>query len=267
MKITSYIFGISALLYVLLMLILYFGQSFVIFHPVRLPPSYQFQFDTPFDEYMLFTPDGEQLNLLYFRQPRQASKGLVLYYHSNADNLQRWGKYNKTFLQWGYDFIVWDYRGYGKSTGKPTAENLRSDAELVYKFANKRYESKQIIIYGRSLGTGLAAYVAFRHSAKRLILETPYHSFADVANTYAPIFPYSMLLRYEFPVYQYLPQVKCPITIFQGTEDELLPFVSTIKLREVINEKKDEFIIIEGGKHHNLGEYEQYRDHLRRVLQ
>jgi alpha-beta hydrolase superfamily lysophospholipase len=265
MKIIIRIIGILIVFYLLLMAVLYFGQSYVIFHPVQLAKNYQFQFDSSFDEYTLFTPDGEQLNLLYFKSQKQAPKGLVLYYHGNADNLQRWGKYNKIFLQAGYDFMVWDYRSYGKSTGKPTTENLLNDAELVYQFANKKYTSDQIIIYGRSLGTGIAAYVASRHAAARLILETPYYSLENVAKTYAPILPYASLLRFEFPTYRLLPKVKCPVTIFHGTDDELLPLASTIKLRDLLK-KEDEFIIIEGGKHHNLSEYEQYRSHLRTVL-
>lgn len=252
-------------LYLLLMATVYFGQSYVMFHPVELPQNYKFRFDASFDEYTLFTPDGAELNLLYFKCNKQPSKGLVLYYHGNADNLQRWGKYHAIFLAAGYDFMVWDYRGYGKSTGKRTADNMRSDSELVYRFANKRYPSSQIIIYGRSLGTGLASYVAARQEAARLILETPYYSFEDVARTYAPVLPYGWLLRYEFPTYRYLPQVRCPVTIFHGTADELLPFASTIKLRALLKEG-DEFIVIEGGKHHNLGEYEQYRSHLRAIL-
>ncbi|WP_250630240.1 alpha/beta hydrolase [Rhodoflexus caldus] len=265
MKIILRIIGTLVACYLLLMAVVYFGQSYAIFHPVQLAKNYQFRFDAAFDEYTLFTPDGEQLNLLYFKSPQQPSKGLVLYFHGNADNLQRWGKYNKIFLGSGYDFMVWDYRSYGKSTGKPTADNMRSDTDLVYQFANKKYNSSQIIIYGRSLGTGLATYAAARHDVARLILETPYYSLEDVAKTYAPILPYGSLLRYEFPTYRLLPEVKCPVTIFHGTADELLPFVSTVKLQNLLK-KGDEFIVIEGGKHHNLGDYEQYRSHLRAIL-
>lgn len=265
MKIIIRITGILITFYLLLMVVLYLGQPYVIFHPVQLAKDYQFQFENAFDEYTLFTPDNQQLNLLYFKNPQQPSKGLVLYYHGNADNLQRWGKYHQIFLQSGYDFMVWDYRSYGKSTGTPTADNMCSDAVLVYQFANKRYNSKQIIIYGRSLGTGLATYVASRYAAARLILETPYHSLEDVAKTYAPILPYASLLRYEFPTYRLLPEVQYPITIFHGTEDELIPFASTIKLQDLLK-KEDEFVVIEGGKHHNLSEYEQYRSHLRAAL-
>lgn len=114
----------------------------------------------------------------------------MLYFHGNADNLQHWGAYGKTFLRLGYDFMVWDYRGYGKSTGKPTAENMLADADLAYRFASRIIpgRSNHFIIYGRSPGTGLAAYVASRHAAKRLILETPYYSPADVAATYLPMY-------------------------------------------------------------------------------
>ncbi|MCS7019849.1 MAG: alpha/beta fold hydrolase [Cytophagales bacterium] len=256
---------IFAVLYALLCAAAYFGQTYVIFHPVPLPSNHVFRFEAHFDEYTLFTPDGEQLNLLHFKHSQQPSKGVVLYYHGNADNLERWGKYSKTFLSLGYDFIVWDYRGYGKSTGFPTTENMHNDAELVYQFVRKRYKPTQIIIYGRSLGTGLAAYVASRYAAKRLILETPYHSFAEVAHSYVPFLPYSGLLRYEFPTYRYLATVQCPVTIFHGTADELLPFSSTEKLKTVLK-PTDDFIVVQGGKHHDLAEYEQYRSHLRAIL-
>ena len=103
-----YILGIS---------LFYLFQKQLIFRPKKLAKGYTFDFQAQFQEYFFDTPDGEQVNALFFPTSNNSSKGVVLYFHGNADNLKRWAKYYSDFTSRGYDFLVMDYRGYGKSTG------------------------------------------------------------------------------------------------------------------------------------------------------
>lgn len=248
--------------YLLINTLLYFFQEKFIFQPTRLEQDYNYSFEQAFEE--LFLEDKQQslrINALFF-PALDTSKGLILYLHGNADNLQRWGKFAKDFTKHNYDFLGIDYPGYGKSLGSPGEQKCYQSAELAYQWARKKYKKHQIIIYGRSLGTGSAAWLASRHSAKHLVLETPFPSIPQVFSSWAPFF---FPVRHTFPVEQYIKSIPYPITIFHGTADLVVPYKAAIQLKKYL-ENKDKFITIPGGKHKNLNEYEQYTNHLASLL-
>ena len=244
---------------------LYFLQERFIFLDESLPADYQFSFENPFEEISLSRGDA-RLHGLHFKHPTER-KGVILYFHGNAQSLVRWGKVVQYHYALGYDVIVMDYRGYGKSTGKRTQETLLADAEAFYEHASSLYPEEEITVYGRSLGTGLASYVCSNHSPKRLILETPYHDFQSLAQRYYPVFPVGIALRFNFKSFEYVKQVSCPIHIFHGTEDEVVPYSHGYKLYQEIPEGQADMITIPGGAHKNLVEFEQFRKELERVLE
>ena len=118
---------------ILLAVGLFAFQDKLIFRADKLDPSYIFKFDRPFEEYFIPTPDGHSINILWFK-PSGESRGLVLYFHGNANNLQRWGNYAEDMVQLGYEVVMMDYRGYGKSTGTPSEQFLYDDAALLYQW-------------------------------------------------------------------------------------------------------------------------------------
>ena len=107
--------------------------------------------------------------------------------------------------------------------------------------------------------------MASKNNPKQLILETPYYSIADVAKNRFPLFPVKKLLKYKFPTYQYIQTIKCPITIFHGTDDALVPYSSGQKLTQ-FNLNNLDFITIQDGKHNNLIEFETYHDNISKLL-
>ncbi len=259
-----WIFCLGAILgYVMLCLLAYWGQELVVVHPVKLSPGHAFQFRFPFHERMLRTPDGAELNVLWFKAPH--SRGVVVYYHGNADNLVRWGQISNDIVTKGYDFVVWDYRSFGKSTGKVSEAILLQDAQLVYNFAKEHYPETRITVFGRSLGTGPASYIAAHNHPQRLILETPYYNFEDLATHYVPFLPH-LVLRYHFNTNLWLAQVRCPVHIFHGTADGVVPYHSGQKLEKLLK-PGDTFTTIPEGTHHNLGEYFAYQQQLKQILQ
>ena len=140
-KIIIWIVGLVLLTHFSASIALYFFQDNIIFQHKKLTQDYIFKFDPdpkqePFQEYFIQTDDGETLNALLFKT-KLRSKGLILYFHGNADNLQRWGKYSVDFTRLGYDILMMDYRGYGKSTGKPTERDLYKDALTVLRWSDR----------------------------------------------------------------------------------------------------------------------------------
>ncbi|GGI55710.1 alpha/beta hydrolase [Winogradskyella haliclonae] len=243
---------------------LYFFQEKLLFLPTKLSQDYQYQFNYPFEELFFKINNDAVINALHFKAKN--SKGVILYFHGNAGDLSRWGRITEYFTAMDYDVLVMDYRTYGKSVGPLSEAAFYKDAQYCYEYLLKQYPEKDITLYGRSLGTGIASYLATKNNPKQLILETPYYSIENVARSRFPIFPVRHLLKYKFPTFQYLPKVKCPITIIHGTEDTIVPYHSGNKLTELDIENLN-FITVLGGSHNNLVEFDKYHDAMTNVLE
>lgn len=241
-----------------------FLQEKIMFFPSVLEQDYQYQFNHNFEELNLNTEDGAKLNAIHFKVEKP--KGVVLYFHGNAGDLSRWGTIAEFFVEKRYDVLIMDYRTYGKSTGKLSEAVFYSDAQLFYNYLKEHYDEKDITLYGRSLGTGVATYLASKNKPKQLILETPYYSILDVAKDRFPIFPVEKLLKYKFPTHQFIKDVSCLITIFHGTNDQVVPYTSAKKLFEESSKVKTTFITIDGGAHNNLINFEAYHQQIEKVL-
>tara|TARA_B100000809_G_scaffold243810_1_gene269174 strand:- start:6767 stop:7564 length:798 start_codon:yes stop_codon:yes gene_type:complete len=241
----------------------YIFQEKLIFHPERLSDKYKFVFETEFEEKFYKTEDGNILNALLFKA--ENAKGIIYYHHGNADNLESWGLKAIDFIDKGYDVLMYDYRGYGKSTGKIKNEKmLYADATLIYKELTYDYKERDIVVYGSSLGTGIAAYIAHENHPSKLILETPYFNFYNVAKFHYPYLPNSILLNYQFKTAKYLPNVKGKVHLVHGTEDETVPYRSSLLLEELSDNIK--LLTIKNGSHNNLNTFHDYHNWLGEIL-
>jgi uncharacterized protein len=235
-------------IYLVVGIILYFIQDRIIFHPKPLPQNYVFKFDEPFKEINLTVEENSNLNIIQFLTKEKA-KGLVLFFHGNMTNIERYAPLAPYFTKNDYEVWMIDYPGYGKTTGKRTEQRMYSDASRFYQMAQEKFSTKNIIIYGKSLGTGVASYLASVKACKKLILETPYCNMRSMARTYAPLYP-AALIKYSFPINEYLKKVKVPITIFHGTTDEVIPYKQSKKLKQEL--PSIELIAVPGGFHNDL---------------
>ena len=257
-------FQIIAFVYIVIGIALYFLQDKFIFHPKKLPANYQYQFDIPFHQIDLAVTAEKNLSIVQFTVPDSVRKGIVLYFHGNRLNINRYAKYATEFTRNNYEMWMMDYPGYGKSTGKRSEQVLYDDAELLYKMAHSKVPAEQIIIYGKSLGTGIAAQLASKKDCKRLILETPYYSMEALAKHYFFIYPVMPMSKYTFPTYQRFEYINAPITIFHGTRDQVIPY----KQAQWLVEKKPgtELITIEKGRHNNLPDFSLFQHKLDSLL-
>ena len=250
-------------LYLIGAFLFYFFQEKLIFLDEPLSDDFAFHFEKPFTEENISMQDGAVINVLHFKA--QDSKGLILYFHGNAGNLDRWGHVVNPYIDLGYDVVILDYRGYGKSTGKRTEQNLYADAQAIYDYCKTTILEDQIIIFGRSLGTTMAVYLAANNRPHKLILETPFYSLHSLAQKVVPIFPSRILLRFPFRSDKYIQQVNCPVYIFHGTKDEVVPYEESEKLFNLVQSQRY-FYTIEGGTHNNLIEFEEFRTAMEAVL-
>jgi len=240
---------------------LYLFQDKIIFHPEKLLTDYQFKFDQPFLEITITSRLRNKLNVLVFNANISKPKGTILYFHGNADNIQRWGEYAIDLTSLGYTVIMFDYASFGKSTGSISEETLYHDSEDIWEWSKLNFPSINFIIYGRSLGTAMALQLASIHPPKQLILETPFYQLKQ--DRFKFFIPFG--LKYRFPNYEYIQKITCPITIFHGTNDPIIPFEEAIKLKPLLK-PGDKFIIIDKGGHRNLREYRLYHKELANIL-
>lgn len=243
---------------------LYFFQEKLIFHPQRLPADHVFKFDMPFKEINVPINNEKSLSIVQFTVADSLCKGVVLYLHGNTRNIERYASFAKDFTKNNYEVWMMDYPGFGKSTGERTEQGIYDDSEIFYKMATARFVADSIIIYGKSIGTGVASRLASRVDCKRLILETPYYSLDALLRHYAFIYPVSRMAKYHFPTYEYFENVDAPITLIHGTKDQVIPYSQAKRLQKL--KPGVELISIENGKHNNLTEFPLYQQKLDSLL-
>ncbi len=241
--------------YITFCVLFYFFQHFIFFRPEILPSSFKYKYPFPFTELEFDTEDGGRINGIHFKVP--SSRGVVFYLKGNSRSVKGWGKFAKDFLSNGYDFVMIDYRGFGKSRGKRSQMRLFNDSQFMYKWLRERYKEEDIILYGRSLGSGIAARIASWNNPQLLILDSPYYSFYHNTKRFAFWTPLKWILRYDIRTDQYLKTVNCPVQIIHGTKDRLFPFNQSERLQALFPEKI-ELAPIEGAHHNNLPDYPAY---------
>ena len=232
MKFLKSLFKIFVVLYILLCAALYFVQDKVLFRPHKLAENHQFRAG---EEVEIEVESGIFLNCIWAKEPN--SKGVVLYLHGNRGSNRWCFRQSQMMAGSGYDIFMPDYRGYGKSDGENYSEDqLFGDIQKVYDFLKTKYDESNIIVTGYSLGSGMAAWLSANNQPQQLFLVAPYFSMVDMKNKHAWFTP-DFLLKYPLTTNEYLAKVKCPISLFHGTNDHVIPFDSATRLAALFPEK------------------------------
>lgn len=250
--------------YVIISILLYILQDYLMFKPEKLPKDFQFYYEhQETEEYNVDTRDGAVINGLRFRATKP--KGIVFYLKGNSKSIKGWGKFAVDFTRHGYDVLMVDYRGFGKSTGRRTQKAIKRDMQVVYNKIKEKVDEKYIILYGRSLGSGFAAKLASMNNPRMLILDAPYYSLRHMAKKFIPFMPLSLLLKFPMPTYKWMKYVNCPIHIIHGTDDRLIPYKTSVKLSKIRPAQTKLYTVI-GGGHKNLNTFESYHSMLSDII-
>ena len=252
--------------------ILQYLQEKVVFLPIKLGLDYSFQFEENFEELQFETPHKGLINALYFKVKNP--KGVILYFHGNADNLTRWGKTAASLTKFGYDVLVPDYRGYGKSSGPRSEEILFSDAQYCYDYLKKKFKEDKIIVYGFSLGGAYATKIASENKPKKVILEGTFYNLQDMAERWIPSVATTRIapvMTYLFESNLHIHKITSPLFMFHGTKDLVVPIKSSRKLfKEFVKaqpaiEKK--YITIKNGGHSDLQNFDLFQKEMKIALE
>lgn len=232
-------------------------QDYFLFQSSRLSQDYAYDIEGDFQEVWLGR--DQRHHAVYIKQP--SSKGIIIYFHGNRDSLKRWIWLTKGLLKYDYDLLLVEYPEYGKSKAQLSQSSLEELALVSYDFARSKYSSNQIVIFGRSMGSGLASYLGSQRPSSSIVLETPYYSLDDLLTRYLFLIPRRWLIQYSFPNYRWLNMTEAKVHILHGTNDQIIPVGMAVKLADSLGSKA-QITIIEDGRHHNLSDYQEYWDTL-----
>jgi fermentation-respiration switch protein FrsA (DUF1100 family) len=216
------------------------------------------------------TGDGIAISAWYVPAEKKepGSGRVILFCHGNAGNITQRIDSFKIFRKLGLNTFIFDYRGYGRSEGKPTEKGTYLDGEGAWNYLVNvmKVKPEDIIIFGRSLGGGIASYLAQKYRPRALIIESSFTSVQDVASALFPRLPMRWLTRFKYDTRERLKEIRCPVMIIHSPDDELIPFRLGQVLYETANPPKV-FLQIKGKHYHGfLNSRGIYTDGLREFI-
>lgn len=248
--------------YAALLAFLWWKQESLMFYPVPLPPDYPLAQAADVRERTVQVK-GAQLSVLHLQRP--GARGVVFFLHGNAGNLAGWFGNADFWRQAGFDLVMMDYRGFGKSTGHiGSARQLREDVRAVWDAFAPQYRGRRVVLYGRSLGSGLAADLA-RQLGERgqapdlTVLVSPYTSIRALTAEYYPWVP-SLLVRYPLDTAGHLPHLRGRVLLMHGENDVLIGLHHARRLQQVSPSAR--LVTLPGAGHDDLHEHPLYRREL-----
>jgi len=219
----SFIFIIISV-WVLLALLIYIFQPKLIFFPHSEIEATPALLSLQYKEVSLTTPDGEVISAWWIPHPE--ARGTLLFLHGNAGNISHRLDSINIFHHLGLSVFIIDYRGYGKSTGKPSELGTYIDAETAFNYLinENRVESGNIFIFGRSLGGAVATWLAEKHTPSGLIIESSFTSIGEMGKHYYPYLPTSILARIKYSSIDRIANIKSPTLFVHSKHDEIVPY-------------------------------------------
>ncbi len=250
MKFIYALFIIPVLVYSGFAILLYIFQSRLIYFPVReylATPEY---LGLHYEEVTFPADDGTLLTGWFI--PAGVSDTVILFCHGNAGNISHRLEYIRIFNALGHNVFLFDYRGYGKSEGRPSESGTYRDAlgAWSYLVKEKGYQPGSIIVYGRSLGGAIASWLTQGRSTAALVLDSAFTSVKALGSQLYPYLPIRWLSRYKYNTVRHMEKVTCPVLIIHSRNDDIIPFEHGKKLFESLTPPK-EFLEISGS--HNEG--------------
>ena len=248
----------GAAIYASLCLLLFLFQSRLVYFPMKPLAATPAAAGLAFEDVHLTAPDGAVLHGWYL--PGRDGARTLLFFHGNAGNISHRLDSLRIFNDLGLNTFIIDYRGFGQSGGSPGEQATYEDARVAWQYltGTRGVEPRRIVVFGRSLGAGVATWLASEEAPGGLIIESPFRSVPALAAKYYPLFPVRLLARIRYDNDARLPTVSCPVLVAHSREDEIVPFAHGRALFEVAPEPKY-FLEMRGS--HNVGFLTTGRDY------
>jgi len=234
-------------------LFLVFSEKRLIYYPAAEVDVTPKALGLPFEEVEIDVEPGVKLHGWFIKAAKEPSVATVLFSHGNAGNIA--DRLDRV-LRWrevGADFLLYDYRGYGKSTGSPDEEGTYRDGRAAYDYLVKgrQVDPARLVLMGESLGCAVSIQLAIERKAAGLVIEAPFASVAHMANAIYPFLPLGSFIRTRYENVKKVPQLKMPLLVVQGTRDEVIPVSQGKMVFDAAPEPK-QYLAIEGAHHNDV---------------
>ncbi|HJX01578.1 MAG TPA: alpha/beta hydrolase [Candidatus Humimicrobiaceae bacterium] len=242
------VIAVAVIIYLFMAIYKFLTQSSGVFNPRKQIKATPFDIKLYFEEVSFKSSDG--INLSGWFVPVRNSRGVILVFHGKGENISD----GLTLIDYmkrkiGLNVFIIDYRGYGKSEGRPTENGTYLDARAAWEYLTgpKKIKPQDIIIFGRSLGGAIAARLAKEVKPRALILDSTFTTIKDLAAQIYPYLPVRKFFRFNYPTIEYLKEINSPVLIIHSSEDDYIPFTHAIRLYNAAKEPR-QFLKI-AGKH------------------
>jgi fermentation-respiration switch protein FrsA (DUF1100 family) len=242
-----------AAIYLIVVVGVFFGQRYMEYFPYKADPGAPKDSGVP-EMKTVHVKTADNLDLIaWFAPPKKKGGDIVVMFHGNGGNIAMRGFKARVYLDRGYGVFLSEYRGYSTNPGDPTEQGLYADARAGLKWLDEQgYKHDQLVIYGESIGTGVAVQMALETQPKFLILEAPFSSAAAVAKgAYHNILPVDLLMKDRYDSVDKIPNIKSRLLVVHGTDDTIVPIQYGKQLFAAANKPK-KFYVVHGANHLNL---------------
>lgn len=238
--------------YVAVVALLFMFQSRLVYFPMKGPYSVTPQTRGLAFERVTFTTDDQTKIAAWWIPAAGQARGSVLLFHGNAGNIAHRIDYAVMFNRLGYDTLLVDYRGYGESTGEPSEAGTYRDAAASWAWLTQTRGIKpaDIVIFGESLGGGIATWLAAREKPRALILASSFTAVPDLGAEIYPWLPVRLISRIRYNNLANLARIEAPVLIAHSPDDEIIPYAHGRRLYAAAKSPKS-FLELSGG--HNEG--------------
>lgn len=227
---------------------LYYNQENFFFFPTEKAPKARYGFK----DISLRTEDGLIISAAY-KAPEDDTKPVILFFHGNLGDFEDRYPKARHMTEQGYGVLLAEYRGFGGNMGQPSEHGFYKDGRAYYKYLAdvQKIPPKRLIVYGESIGSATATYIASENPVRALILEVPFSSMYELSVDRYPMFPIKWIIKHPFRNDEKILNVNAPVLILHGHHDELIPFKYAQKLYQLAKEPK-RFVIFKQGTHNTL---------------
>jgi len=253
LRMVFWLIGVIVFVFLSMSIYLYFYQKNMVFYPMKDLAVTPADMNIEYEDAYIRTDDDVTIHAWYIPADSSGSQA-VLFCHGNAGNISHRLETIEFLHRLGLSVLIFDYHGYGLSSGEPSEQGVYGDARSCYDWlaTEKGYAAENIILFGRSLGGAVAIDLASRVPCRALVVESSFTSAADMARRIFPFLPTGLILRYRFDSMSKIDKVNCPVLITHSPDDDLIPFYMGEKLFERAGQPK-QFLEISGG--HNERDY------------
>jgi fermentation-respiration switch protein FrsA (DUF1100 family) len=263
MELAWSIIKIAGLAYAGFCLIIYFRQASYVYYPDKTVDSNPEDVNLAFETVNLKTADGETVAGWFVPAGREKN-GTVLFCHGNAGDIgDRLGSII-TFHAMDLNVMIFDYQGYGRSSGKPTEKGTYHDVRAAWDYLTKEkgFSAESIIVFGRSLGGAVAIDVAEEVNPGMLVVESTFTSAPDMASRMFPFLPSRLVCRFKYDSIDKISNVKCPILIAHSSDDDMIPYAHGKRLFEAANDPR---LFVDMTGPHNAGGLDMDKEYQKKL--